>query len=174
MQHTGKAVVFEDIEDYKARIDDDNLDVDENSVLVLKNVGPKGYPGMPEVGNMGLPKKLLLRGITDIVRISDGRMSGTGFGTVVLHVSPEAATGGNFSVLQNGDMITLDVPNRTIHVDVSDEELQRRKENWKPTKPRADRGYVDLYIRHVEQSHVGADLDFLRGGSGSEVTRDSH
>jgi dihydroxy-acid dehydratase len=174
MQHTGKAVVFEDIEDYKARIDDDNLDVDENSVLVLKNVGPKGYPGMPEVGNMGLPKKLLLRGITDMVRISDGRMSGTGFGTVVLHVSPEAATGGNFSVIQTGDMITLDVPNRTLHVDVSDEELQRRKQNWKPQKPRAERGYVSLYINHVEQSHVGADLDFLKGGSGSEVTRDSH
>jgi len=174
MQHTGKAVVFEDIEDYKARIDDDNLDVDENSVLVLKNVGPKGYPGMPEVGNMGLPKKLLLRGITDMVRISDGRMSGTGFGTVVLHVSPEAATGGNFSVIQTGDIITLDVPNRSLHVDVSDEELQRRKQNWKPPKPGAERGYVSLYINHVEQSHVGADLDFLKGGSGSEVTRDSH
>lgn len=174
MQHTGKALVFEDIEDYKARIDDDNLDVDENSVLVLKNVGPKGYPGMPEVGNMGLPKKLLLRGITDMVRISDGRMSGTGFGTVVLHVSPEAATGGNFSVIQTGDIITLDVLNRSLHVDVSDEELQRRKQNWKPPKPRAERGYVSLYINHVEQSHVGADLDFLKGGSGSEVTRDSH
>lgn len=174
MQHTGKAVVFEDIEDYKARIDDDALDVDENSVLVLKNVGPKGYPGMPEVGNMGLPKKLLLRGVTDMVRISDGRMSGTGFGTVVLHVSPEAATGGNFSVIQNGDMITLDVHNRTLHVDVTDEELQRRKQNWKPPKLRAERGYVSLYIKHVEQSHVGADLDFLKGGSGSEVTRDSH
>jgi dihydroxy-acid dehydratase len=174
MQHTGKAVVFEDIEDYKRRIDDEALDVDEKSVLVLKNVGPKGYPGMPEVGNMGLPKKLLLRGVTDMVRISDGRMSGTGFGTVVLHVSPEAATGGNFSVIQDGDMITLDVPNRSLHVNVSDEELRRRRQNWKPQKPAANRGYVSLYIEHVEQSHVGADLDFLKGGSGSEVTRDSH
>src|SRR4051812_13178951 len=174
MQHTGKALVFEDIEDYKARIDNDDLDVDENTVLMLKNVGPKGYPGMPEVGNMGLPKKLLLRGVTDMVRISDGRMSGTGFGTVVLHVSPEAATGGNFSVIQTGDMITLDVPNRSLYVNVSNEELLRRKQNWKPPKPRAHRGYVALYIDHVEQSHVGADLDFLKGGSGSEVTRDSH
>jgi L-arabonate dehydrase len=174
MQHTGKAVVFENIEDYKTRIDDDTLDVDENSVLVLKNVGPKGYPGMPEVGNMALPKKLLMRGITDMVRISDGRMSGTGFGTVILHVSPEAATGSNFSVIQQGDMITLDVPNRSLHVDVSNEELQRRRQNWKPQMPRTDRGYVGLYINHVEQAHVGADLDFLRGGSGSEVTRDSH
>jgi len=174
MEHTGKAVVFENIEDYKARIDDDALDVDENSILVLKNVGPKGYPGMPEVGNMGLPKKLLMRGITDMVRISDGRMSGTGFGTVVLHVSPEAATGGNFSVIQDGDMITLDVPNRSLHVDVSNEELQNRKQSWKRPAPRANRGYVGLYINHVEQAHVGADLDFLKGGSGSEVTRDSH
>jgi dihydroxy-acid dehydratase len=174
MNHTGKAVVFEDIEDYKARIDDDALDVEENSVLVLKNVGPKGYPGMPEVGNMGLPKKLLMRGITDMVRISDGRMSGTGFGTVVLHVSPEAAAGGNFSVIQNGDVITLDVENRQLFVDVSDEELQRRKKEWKPPTPRANRGYVGLYIEHVQQAHVGADLDFLKGGSGSEVTRDSH
>jgi len=174
MQHTGKATVFENIEDYKARIDNDALDVDENSVLVLKNVGPKGYPGMPEVGNMGLPKKLLMRGITDMVRISDGRMSGTGFGTVVLHVSPEAATGGNFSVIQDGDMITLDVSNRSLRVDVSDQELHRRKQNWKPQAPRATRGYVGLYINHVEQAHAGADLDFLRGGSGSEVTRDSH
>jgi L-arabonate dehydrase len=174
MRHTGKAVVFENIEDYKARIDDDGLDVDENSILVLKNVGPKGYPGMPEVGNMGLPKKLLMRGITDMVRISDGRMSGTGFGTVVLHVSPEAATGGNFSVIQDGDMITLDVPNRTLHVDVSDTELQRRKQNWKPSRPYSERGYIGLYIQHVEQANVGADLDFLKGGSGSVVTKDSH
>jgi L-arabonate dehydrase len=174
MQHTGKALVFEDIEDYKARIDNDDLDVDENSVLVLKNVGPKGYPGMPEVGNMGLPKKLLLRGVTDMVRISDGRMSGTGFGTVVLHVSPEAAIGGNFSAIQTGDVITLNVPDRSLHVDVTDEELLRRKQNWKSLKPRASRGYVGLYINHVEQSHVGADFDFLKGASGSEVTRDSH
>jgi len=174
MAHTGKAVVFENIEDYKARIDIDNLDVDENSVLVLKNVGPRGYPGMPEVGNMGLPKKLLLKGITDMVRISDGRMSGTGYGTAVLHISPEAACGGNFSVIQDGDMITLDVPGRSLHVDLSDEELQKRKQQWKPLTPVTERGYVSLYINHVEQAHAGADLDFLKGASGSEVTRDSH
>lgn len=174
MQHTGKAVVFETIEDYKARIDLDDLEVDENSVLVLKNVGPKGYPGMAEVGNMGLPKKLLEKGILDMVRISDGRMSGTGFGTVVLHVSPEAAAGGNFSVIQTGDIITLDVPNRSLNVNISDEELQQRKQQLKSLPLPTDRGYVSLYINHVQQAHLGADMDFLRGASGSEVVRDSH
>jgi len=174
MKHTGKAVVFENIEEYKKLIDDPSLQIDENSILVLKNVGPKGYPGMPEVGNMGLPKKLLDRGITDMVRISDGRMSGTGFGTVVLHASPEAACGGNFSVVKNGDMITLDVPNRLLQIDVSDAELTKRKKNWKADTPLTNRGYVSLYINHVQQSHLGADMDFLRGGSGSQVTRDSH
>lgn len=174
MKHTGKAVVFNDIEDYKARIDDPGLDIDENSVMVLKNVGPKGYPGMPEVGNMGLPKKLLKKGITDMLRISDGRMSGTGFGTVVLHVSPEAAAGGNFSVIQDGDLITLDVAERTLHLHVDDEELMIRKHAWRQPKPIAARGYVNLYVKHVEQSHLGADLDFLKGSSGSEVLRDSH
>jgi L-arabonate dehydrase len=174
MQHTGKAVVFEDIEDYKLRIDNDALDVDENSILVLKNVGPKGYPGMPEVGNMGLPKKLLAKGITDMVRISDGRMSGTGFGTVVLHVSPEATEGGHFALVQSGDMITLDVHNRKLHVEVSDEELQRRKQTYQNRLHISVRGYVNLYQQHVEQAHLGADLDFLKGSSGSEVTRDSH
>ncbi|MGN6195481.1 MAG: IlvD/Edd family dehydratase [Ginsengibacter sp.] len=174
MKHRGKAVVFENIEDYKSRIDLEDLDVDENSVLVLKNVGPKGYPGMPEVGNMGLPKKLLQEGVTDMVRISDGRMSGTGFGTVVLHVSPEAAAGGNFSVIQTGDVITLDVPNRTLHVEVTDEELERRKKVQAKNLPLTGRGYVSLYIHHVQQAHLGADMDFLRGGSGSVVLRDSH
>jgi len=174
MQHTGKAVVFEDIEDYKLRIDDDALDVDENSILVLKNVGPKGYPGMPEVGNMGLPKKLLAKGITDMVRISDGRMSGTGFGTVVLHVSPEATEGGHFALVQSGDTITLDVHNRKLHVEVSEAELQKRKETYKNRLHISIRGYVNLYQQHVEQAHLGADLDFLKGSSGSEVTRDSH
>lgn len=174
MQHTGKAIVFENIEDYKARIDEDELEVDENSVLVLKNVGPKGYPGMPEVGNMGLPKKLLQKGVLDMVRISDGRMSGTGFGTVVLHVSPEAATGGNFSVIQTGDMITLDVPNRSLIVNVSMEELELRKQKFKPLPPVTERGYVNLYINHVQQAHLGADMDFLVGNSGSKVSRDSH
>jgi dihydroxy-acid dehydratase len=174
LMHTGKAVVFDDIEDYKQRIDDPDLDVDENSILLLKNVGPKGYPGMPEVGNMGIPKKLLAKGVTDMVRISDGRMSGTGFGTVVLHASPEAAVGGNFAVVQNGDLITLDVPNRSITLHVEDDELKKRKQNWKSRVTFVNRGYVRLYQTHVEQAHLGADLDFLKGGSGSEVTRDSH
>jgi L-arabonate dehydrase len=174
MKHTGKAVVFEDIEDYKKRIDDPDLDVDENSILVLKNVGPKGYPGMPEVGNMGIPTKLLAKGVTDMVRISDGRMSGTGFGTVILHVSPEAAMGGNFAVVQHGDTISVDVPNRSITLNVAEEELKKRKTNWKTRVTLQPRGYVHLYQTHVEQAHLGADLDFLKGGSGSEVTRDSH
>ena len=174
LKHTGRAVVFEDIEDYKNRIDDPDLDIDETCVMVLKNVGPAGYPGMPEVGNMGLPKKLLAKGVTDMVRISDGRMSGTGFGTVVLHVSPEAAAGGNLSVIQNGDMITLDVENRTLHAAVPEEELAKRKANNVQPASSYDRGYVNLYVRHVQQAHLGADLDFLKGSSGSRVTRDSH
>lgn len=174
MQHTGKAVVFEDIDDYKARIDDSNLEVDETSVMVLKNVGPKGYPGMPEVGNMGLPAKLLQKGVTDMVRISDGRMSGTGFGTVVLHVSPEAADGGTLGIVQNGDEITLDVHKRLLHLHVDDEEIASRKQKRKEAQRIADRGYVQLYIQHVQGAHLGADLDFLRGGSGSTVTKDSH
>lgn len=174
MQHTGKAIVFENIDDYKTRIDDPNLEVDETSVLVLKNVGPKGYPGMPEVGNMGLPSKLLARGITDMVRISDGRMSGTGFGTVVLHVSPEAAEGGTLGIVQDGDEITLDVQGRLLHLNVSDDEIKIRKRNKKEGEPIATRGYVQLYQQHVEGAHLGADLDFLRGSSGSAVTKDSH
>jgi L-arabonate dehydrase len=174
LQHTGKAVVFENIEDFKARIDSEELEVDENSVLVLKHVGPKGYPGMPEVGNMGIPKKLLDKGVTDMLRISDGRMSGTGFGTVVLHVSPEAAAGGNFAVIRTGDLISLDLPNRTLNVDLPEEELIRRKMEYQPPPPVTERGYVKLYIDHVQQAHLGADLDFLTGGSGSQVLRDSH
>lgn len=174
MQHRGPAVVFENIDDYKARLDDPDLDVDENSVLVLKNVGPKGYPGMPEVGNMSLPKKLLAKGVIDMVRISDGRMSGTGFGTVVLHVSPEAAVGGVLALVQDGDMIELDVANRRIHLEVSDEELALRRSLWKPLELGYNRGYVNLHIKHVMQAHEGADLDFLKGGSGDQVLRDSH
>jgi dihydroxy-acid dehydratase len=174
MQHTGKAVVFEDIDDYKAKIDDPDLEVDETCVLVLKNVGPKGYPGMPEVGNMGLPTKLLAKGISDMVRISDGRMSGTGFGTVVLHVSPEAALGGTLAVIENGDLITLDVAKRQLFVHLSAEEIAERKKKWQPRVTFESRGYVSLYQKHVEQAHLGADLDFLKGGSGSEVTKDSH
>ena len=174
MHHTGKAIVFENIEEYKEQIDNDDFEVDENNVLVLKNVGPKGYPGMPEVGNMGLPKKLLAKGILDMVRISDGRMSGTGFGTVVLHVSPEAAMGGNFAVIKTGDLITLDVAKRILKVELSDEELQKRRAQFTPLPPVVERGYVNLYINHVQQAHLGTDLDFLRGSSGSMVSKDSH
>jgi dihydroxy-acid dehydratase len=173
-KHTGKAVVFENIEDFKARIDDPDLPVDETSVLVLKNVGPKGYPGMPEVGNMNIPLKLIEKGVKDMIRISDGRMSGTGFGTVVLHVSPEATLGGNFSVLETGDIITFDLEARSLNVDLSEAELNARKEKWIKPKNLVDRGYTGLYINNVEQAHLGADFHFLKGGSGSEVTRDSH
>lgn len=174
MKHTGKAVVFEDIDDYKNKIDDPDLDIDENSVMILKNVGPKGYPGMPEVGNMGLPPKVLEKGIDDMIRISDGRMSGTGFGTVVLHATPEAAEGGNFAVVQTGDRIALDVEGRRLDLLVSDEELTKRKAAWKKPALPTERGYVSLYVKHVEQANLGADLDFLKGNSGSEVTKDSH
>ena len=174
MQHEGRAMVFENIEDFKARIDAPELDVDENSVLVLKNVGPRGYPGMPEVGNMGIPSKLLEKGIRDMVRISDGRMSGTGFGTIVLHVSPEAANGGKFAVIKTGDIITLDVPNRKLNINITEEEFAERKKSFRFLPPVANRGYVKLYIDHVQQAHLGADLDFLTGGSGSTVVRDSH
>ena len=174
MQHSGRAVVFDTIEDYHARIDDPNLDIDETCVMVLKNVGPVGYPGMPEVGNMVLPKKLLDKGITDMVRISDGRMSGTAYGTVVLHVSPESAIGGNLALVMDGDMISLDVPARRIDLLVSDAELEKRRLLWEQPAPHAIRGYVALYQRHVQQADKGADLDILVGHSGSAVTRDSH
>lgn len=174
MQHRGKAVVFETIEDYHARIDDPNLEIDETSVMVLKNVGPKGYPGMPEVGNMQLPKKLLEKGITDMVRISDARMSGTAYGTVFLHASPESAVGGTLGLVQNGDEIEVDVPNRKIHLHVSDEELAERRKNWTPIDLGYDRGYTKMYINTVMQADKGADLDFLVGKSGHEVKRESH
>ena len=174
MKHTGRAVVFENIDDYKSRVDDPELDIDENCVMVLKHVGPKGYPGMPEVGNMSIPKKLLDKGITDMVRISDGRMSGTGFGTVVLHVSPEASAGGTIAIIEDGDIIELDHQNRSLNVKLSDEEIAERKRRLKPNDDMATRGYVYLYQQHVEQAHLGADLDFLKGGSGSEVHKDSH
>ena len=174
LQHRGKAVVFENMDDYKAKIDDPALEVDENSVLILKNVGPKGYPGMPEVGNMSIPKKLLEKGVTDMVRISDGRMSGTGFGTVVLHVSPEAYVGGNLAIVKNGDLISLDVLNKTLQIEISEKEIEERKKQLKPVDCEPGRGYTWLYQQHVEQAHLGADLDFLKGGSGSEVSKDSH
>ncbi|RYZ39887.1 MAG: dihydroxy-acid dehydratase, partial [Sphingobacteriales bacterium] len=174
MKHTGRAVVFESIEDYHARVDDPQLDIDETCVMVLKYAGPVGYPGMPEVGNMALPKKILDKGITDMVRISDGRMSGTAYGTAVLHVSPESAIGGALALVQNGDLIELDVEQRKLHLHVTDDELQKRRESWQKPKPAAERGYVSLYIKHVMGADKGADLDFLQGSSGSEVTRDSH
>ena len=174
MKHTGRAVVFESIEDYHARIDHPDLDIDENCVMVLKYVGPVGYPGMPEVGNMALPKKVLEKGIKDMVRISDGRMSGTAYGTAVLHVSPESAIGGNLALVQNGDMIELDVKQRKLHLHVSDEELEKRRKAWTKPAPATERGYVSLYIKHVMGADKGADLDFLQGSSGAEVTRDSH
>ena len=174
MQHTGRAVVFEDIEDFHSRIDDDALDVDETCVLVLKNCGPKGYPGMAEVGNMPLPPKILRKGITDMVRISDARMSGTAYGTVVLHTVPEAAAGGPLALVQNGDLITLDVAGRRLHLHVSDEELALRRTHWKPPTPRLDSGYWKLYTDTVLQADEGADLDFLRGKRGAFVPRDNH
>ncbi|MFK5974751.1 MAG: IlvD/Edd family dehydratase [Flavobacteriaceae bacterium] len=174
MKHTGKAVVFESMEDYHERIDDPNLEIDENSIIVLKGVGPKGYPGMPEVGNVDLPKKLILKGVTDMVRISDGRMSGTAAGTVILHVSPESTVGGTLALVQNGDSIELDVEKRRLHLVISNTELAKRKAAWKAPEPIAVRGYVKMYIDHVEQADKGADLDFLIGGSGSKVERDLH
>jgi len=174
MKHTGRAVVFENIEDYHARIDHPDLDIDESCVMVLKYVGPVGYPGMPEVGNMALPKKVLEKGIKDMVRISDGRMSGTAYGTAVLHVSPESAIGGNLALVKDGDMIELDVEQRKLHLHVSDEELEKRRKTWVKPAPATERGYVSLYIKHVMGADKGADLDFLQGSSGSEVTRDSH
>jgi dihydroxy-acid dehydratase len=174
MKHSGRAVVFDNIEHFYARIDAPDLDVDERSILVLKNCGPRGYPGMPEVGNMPLPPKILKKGITDMVRISDARMSGTAFGTVVLHVSPEAAAGGVLAVVQEGDMIDLDVSARRLQLIVPDSEIQRRRAAWKPPQPVFERGYYKLYFDHVMQADRGADLDFLPGGSGAGVPRDSH
>ncbi len=174
MVHTGRAVVFENIDDFHARINDENLDVDETCVLVLKNCGPKGYPGMAEVGNMPLPPKVLRKGITDMVRISDARMSGTAYGTVVLHAAPEAAAGGNLALVHNGDMVELNVPERRIQLLVSEEELAKRRATWKPPTPDLDSGYWKLYIDHVTQADEGVDLDFLRGKRGSFVPKDNH
>ncbi len=174
MKHRGRAVVFEDIDDYKAKINDDDLDIDETCIMVLKNCGPKGYPGMSEVGNMGLPPKVLKKGITDMVRISDARMSGTAFGTVILHTSPEAAAGGPLAVVTDGDMIEIDVDERRLHLDISDEELETRLRAWKPTHEKMESGYAWLHQQHVEGADTGADLTFLKGCRGSPVGRDSH
>ena len=174
MKHRGRAVVFESIEDYKARIDAPDLDIDETCIMVLKNCGPKGYPGMAEVGNMALPAKVLKKGITDMVRISDARMSGTAYGTVVLHVAPEAAAGGPLALVRSGDMIEVDVEGRSLHVELPVEELEIRKMQWEPAELESKRGYVRLYIEHVNQADQGCDLDFLVGGSGSAVPRENH
>ncbi|HFX6226434.1 IlvD/Edd family dehydratase [Acinetobacter nosocomialis] len=175
MKHRGRAVVFENFDDYKARINDPDLDVDETCILVMKNAGPKGYPGMAEVGNMGLPPKILAKGITDMIRISDARMSGTAYGTVVLHVAPEAMAGGPLAVVQNGDFIELDAYAGKLHLEVSDEELKQRLENLAPPAPPSFiGGYRKLYVEHVLQADEGCDFDFLVGCRGSEVPRHSH
>lgn len=174
LKHRGRAVVFENSEEMHAKVNDETLDVDESCILVLKNCGPKGYPGMAEVGNMPLPAKILRRGITDMVRISDGRMSGTAYGTVVLHVSPEAAAGGPLALVANGDMIELDVQARRLHLDVSESELATRAARWKAPAPPMQRGYVRLYFDHVLQADTGADLDFLVGSSGAAAPKDNH
>jgi dihydroxy-acid dehydratase len=173
MRFRGRAVVFESIEEFHARINDESLDIDETCVMVLKNCGPRGYPGMAEVGNMLLPPKVLRKGVTDMVRISDARMSGTAYGTVVLHISPEAAIGGPLALVHPGDNILLDVSKRELRLDVDDQTLARRRAEWTPA-PRPNRGWLKLYADHVMQADKGADLDFLVGRSGASVPRDSH
>lgn len=172
LRHTGPAVVFENIEDLHERIDDPNLEIDENSIIVLKNVGPKGFPGMPEVGNTPLPKKLLEKGVTDMIRISDGRMSGTAYGTVILHVSPEAAVGGTLALVKDNDMIHVDIENRVLEVIVQEDELEKRRSLWQLQEKLYERGYVSIYQDQVNQAHLGADFKKLVGKSGKEVDRD--
>jgi dihydroxy-acid dehydratase len=176
LKHKGKALVFDSIEDFHKRIDDPNLEVDKDSVLVLRGCGPKGYPGMPEVANMPMPQKLLNQGIRDMVRICDGRMSGTAYGTVILHVAPEAAALGPLAYIKTGDVISLDVENRTLNVEISDEELKSRKPSQAmlDSLAKPNRGWQKLYVDHVLQADTGCDLDFLVGSSGSQVTRESH
>jgi L-arabonate dehydrase len=174
LTHTGPALVFDTIEDFKARIDDPDLDVTADTVMVLRGCGPRGYPGMPEVGNMPLPVKLLRQGVTDMVRISDARMSGTAYGTTVLHTAPESTVGGALALVQTGDLITLDVPGRRLTLDIDDAELDRRRIEWRAPPPVATRGWYRLYIDHVTQADTGCDLDFLVGSSGSVISRESH
>ena len=176
LKHKGKALVFDSIEDFHARIDDPNLEVDKDSVLVLRGCGPKGYPGMPEVANMPMPQKLLSQGVRDMVRICDGRMSGTAYGTVILHVAPEAAAFGPLALIQTGDVISLDVEKRTLNVELTEEELNNRKPSQKmlDSLAKPDRGWQKMYVDHVNQADTGADLDFLVGSSGSQVLRESH
>lgn len=174
MKHRGRAVVFEDIDHYKQRIDDPDLDIDESCIMVLKNCGPKGYPGMAEVGNMALPQKLLRNGVRDMIRLSDARMSGTAYGTVVLHTAPEAAIGGPLALVRDGDWIELDVEARKLHLDVSDEVLQLRLKDWNAPQPAMQGGYQSLYVERVMQANHGADLDFLVGCRGHAIPRESH
>ncbi|MGV9553487.1 dihydroxy-acid dehydratase domain-containing protein, partial [Streptomyces ardesiacus] len=174
LTHRGPARVFDSPEAYHEVADDPHLDIDENTVIVIRNAGPQGYPGMPEVANVPLPAKLLKAGVTDMVRVCDGRMSGTGYGTVVLHVAPEAAVGGPLALVHDGDPVVLDVPNRTLRLDVDDAELARRRQAWRPRAERCDSGYTWLYRQNVEQADRGADFGFLRGSRGHEVPRDSH
>ncbi|WP_194096327.1 L-arabinonate dehydratase [Marivivens aquimaris] len=174
LKHRGRAVVFEGIDDYKAKINDDALDIDETCIMVLKNCGPKGYPGMAEVGNMGLPPKVLKKGITDMVRISDARMSGTAYGTVILHTSPEAAAKGPLAIVRNGDFIEVDVEARKMHLEISDEEMAVRLAEWMPNHDKPESGYAWLHQQHVEGADTGADLDFLKGCRGREVGKEAH
>ena len=174
LQHRGRAIVFEDIDDYHRRIDDPGLEVSADSVLLLQNVGPRGFPGMPEVGNFSLPKKLLLQGVQDMLRISDGRMSGTAFGAVVLHVAPESALGGPLALARTGDAIELDLPTRRLQLLLDERELQRRRASWQPPPAPGRRGYTKLYVEHVLQADSGVDFDFLRGSSGAEVQHTGH
>jgi dihydroxy-acid dehydratase len=176
LQHRGRAMVFDSIEDMHARIDDSDLDVDADSVLILRGCGPKGYPGMPEVGNIPMPSKLLQSGVRDMVRICDGRMSGTAFGTVVLHVAPEAAAGGPLALVRTGDTVVLDLAGRRVDVEVSAEELAARSADPATVDAYAkpERGWERLYVQTVQQANTGADLDFLVGSTGSEVSRESH
>jgi dihydroxyacid dehydratase/phosphogluconate dehydratase len=174
LSHRGRALVFDSVEEYHRVAGRSDLAVDETTVLVVRGAGPKGYPGMPEIGNLVLPRKLLERGITDMVRISDARMSGTGFGTVVLHVAPEAAAGGPLAFIRTGDWVTLDVPGRRLTLEVDDGEFARRRAGWRPPENPYRRGYARLYVEHVLQADRGADLDFLTGASGSGVPRDNH
>lgn len=174
LNHTGPALVFDSIEDFHERIDDPALSVTADTVMVLRGCGPMGYPGMPEVGNMPLPRKLLAEGVSDMVRISDARMSGTAYGTAVLHAAPESTAGGPLALIQTGDLVTLDVPGRTLTLEVDTDEMMRRRSAWQPPQPIATRGWSRLYIDHVTQADTGADLDFLVGSSGSDVPRESH
>src|SRR5215813_2920167 len=174
LRHRGRALVFDSIESYRQAADDDNLDVGPDDILVLRYAGPRGYPGMPEVGNLPLPRRMLAAGISDMVRISDARMSGTAYGTVVLHAAPEAAIGGPLALVRTGDLIALDVPARTLRLEVTDSELDRRRASWSPPQPLASRGWVKLYTEHVLQANQGCDLDFLTGSSGAAIPRPSH